>query len=185
MDLKRIYSLGERFRDAAYISSIIQSLELPKDAKILDIGTGWGVMAVILAAHGFSVITGEPNEWAGDQWKSFANQVGVIDRIAYQQMDAQNLQFQDYSVDAVFLLGSLHHVPDKMKAFKEFLRVLNPIGKIVLFDYTNKRIEQIRQYVPHHPPAVEPHKILDTLPVQYEESVDENGEVFCFIVTKN
>ena len=54
--------LGERFsRDADFLSSFVDQLNLPKNSKVLDVGTGWGTMSIILAFHGFKVITGEPD----------------------------------------------------------------------------------------------------------------------------
>ena len=46
--------------DVEFIDENIKKLELNKDCKILDIGTGIGAMSTLLALNGFSVITGEP-----------------------------------------------------------------------------------------------------------------------------
>ncbi|MFW9829926.1 MAG: hypothetical protein ACFFEY_20320, partial [Candidatus Thorarchaeota archaeon] len=42
--------LGEKFsRDADFLNSVINELKLPNSSKILDVGTGWGFMAISLA----------------------------------------------------------------------------------------------------------------------------------------
>ena len=46
--------------DVEFIFENIKKLELNNDCKILDIGTGIGVMSTLLALNGFNVITGEP-----------------------------------------------------------------------------------------------------------------------------
>lgn len=170
-------------QDKKFISEVIQSLKLPLEAKILDIGTGWGKMSIFLALYGYSVITGEPEKWS--DWETYAEKAGVKDKISYQKLDAQNLEFLENSIDGIFLLGSLHHIPDPMKGLNEFLRVLKNDGKIVLFDYTEIRINQIKKHSHHHPPAVNPKEFLKELPVSYTKSIDEKKEIFCYIIKKN
>ena len=184
MDLSILNKLEPRFlKDKEFLSNVIQSLKLPKESKILDIGTGWGKMSIYLALHGYSVITGEPEKWS--DWETYAEKAGVLDSIHYQKLNAHHMDFSDNSIDAIFLLGSLHHIPDKKTGLKEFLRVLKGDGKIVLFDYTDIRIEQIKRHAHHHPPAVDPKDYLDKLPVSYTESIDEKKEIFCYIIKKN
>ncbi len=109
----------------------------------------------------------------------------VLDKIHYQKIDAHQLKCSDNTIDAIFLLGSLHHIPDKIRGLKEILRILKKEGKIILFDYTDVRIEQIKQHSHHHPPAINPKELLDNLPVSYTESLDEKKEIFCYIIKKN
>ncbi|TFG21299.1 MAG: class I SAM-dependent methyltransferase [Promethearchaeota archaeon] len=184
MDLSILNQMEPRFlKDKEFLSNVIQSLNLPLDAKIVDIGTGWGKMSIYLALHGYSVITGEPEKWS--DWETYAKQAGVLDKIYYQKFDAHQLMFSDNTIDAIFLLGSLHHISDKMSGLKEILRILKKDGKIILFDYTDIRIEQIKQHSPHHPPAINPKELLDDLPVSYTESIDEKKEIFCYVIKKN
>ncbi len=63
-DLK--VNLGEHFaRFADFIDDTVKWLNLPPESQILDIGTGYATMAIILAYNEFNVITGEPE---GDNW---------------------------------------------------------------------------------------------------------------------
>ena len=61
MEFKNIWG-REWSHDIDFVSKVIHHLKLEKDCKILDIGTGQGIMAVNLALNGYEVITGEPEE---------------------------------------------------------------------------------------------------------------------------
>ena len=60
-DAKRIW--GEEWTyDIEIINETIRQVDLNKDSKILDVGTGSGIMSVCLALNGYDVLTGEPEE---------------------------------------------------------------------------------------------------------------------------
>ena len=184
MDFSILEQLEPRFLvDKHFLASVIKNLALPTTSRILDIGTGWGKMSIYLALHGYTVITGEPEKWS--EWESHTIKAGVRDKIQYQKMNAEELDFQSNSIDAIFLLGSFHHIHNKKKAFSEFLRVIKDDGVIILFDYTNKRIEQIKKQAHHHPPAVNVKEYFEDLSVNYTFHLDSNEEVFCYIIKKN
>lgn len=148
--------LGENF--SLYLEEIrstIESLKIETESKALDIGTGKGKMAIILALMGYQVISGEPegDNWA--DWKSEAKKVGVLDKINFQPFKAENLPFDDNSFDLITALGTFHHLSDIPKAIAECLRVIKPHGYIVIFEFSSAGIERIRNRHPGHPPAID------------------------------
>ena len=61
--LKEIFPSNRYTIDANFVYETIKKLHLDTDSKILDIGTGYGTMACILAIIGFNVLTGQAKEW--------------------------------------------------------------------------------------------------------------------------
>lgn len=46
--------------EVEFMNENINQLQMDKDSKILDIGTGMGAMSTLLALNGYNVLTGEP-----------------------------------------------------------------------------------------------------------------------------
>jgi ubiquinone/menaquinone biosynthesis C-methylase UbiE len=145
------------------INPVIQDLKLEKTAKILDIGTGVGWMAINLALKNYKVITGEPesdeSEYAKQDWLESARKVKVDHMIKYIPFNAEDMPFEDSSFDAIFILGSLHHIDDKVATLKECYRILKLKGIFCVFEPNSDAIKFIRENrSPTHPDAVDPRK---------------------------
>ncbi|MFX1476509.1 MAG: class I SAM-dependent methyltransferase [Promethearchaeota archaeon] len=155
-------NLGERFsRDADFLNSVVIRLNLPKTSKVLDIGTGWGTMAITLALHGYRVITGEPEGSFWADWKSVAKKAKVESMITFQPLNAEKLPFEDASFDAVFLYTTLHHIGNKERALAELIRIVRSKGLVVIIELTDDGVELVRQRYPGHSDAVDPRDFID------------------------
>jgi len=182
MDLKAAKEiLGEEFnRDADFIEKIISYLELNKNSKILDIGTGRGVMVISLALKGYKVITGEPEEDKWADWNTSAKKVGVDHLISFKPFKAEILPFENSSFDAIFLFSTLHHIIDKERALKECLRVLKSKGILVIIELTPESVEKVRKKRGAHPDVIDPREYTKELPLKVKvfESLFINGFIF-------
>lgn len=100
------------------------------DAKVLDMGTGTGVVACLLARLGADVdaVDHSPDMLAVASTR--AAEAGLSDRVRFRKADCERLPFPDASFDAVTIQGVLHHLPDIGPMLQEACRVLRPGGEL-------------------------------------------------------
>jgi len=157
--------LGHEFRrHSKFINQIIKSLNLEKDAKILDVGTGRGVMAINIALNGYPVITGEPEDHKWANWRKKVKKVKLNELIEFRPFRAENLPFENNFLDAIFLYNSLHHISDKRSTLTECNRVLKKKGFLTIIELNKKGVEDVRKRYPSHCDAVDPREYSENLP---------------------
>lgn len=120
-------NLGERWAMA-----LGQILPSGNRLKILDVGTGTGYFSILLARRGH-VLTGidlTPAMIAEAQTQAEAE--GLT--IRFEVMDAQELSFANECFDAVISRNLTWTLPDPVKAYREWFRVLKKDGVLINFD---------------------------------------------------
>ena len=100
--------------------------------RVLDIGTGPGFYAIILARRGYDVTAVDYSE--GMLREAKRNAGALADKIRFARMDAQKLAFADGSFDAIVTRNLTWNLPDPAGAYWEWMRVLRPGGALVNFD---------------------------------------------------
>lgn len=100
--------------------------------RVLDIGTGPGFYAIILARRGYDVTAVDYSE--GMLQEAKRNVGALADKIRFARMDAQKLAFADGSFDAIVTRNLTWNLPDPAGAYREWMRVLRPGGALVNFD---------------------------------------------------
>lgn len=162
--------LDDSFRfTTADTHRVIRFLNLPKNSKILDVGTGVGNLAITLAVNGYRVITGEPEDddsaYAKRDWLGNARKVGLDHRIEFKPFDAKAIPFADGTFDAIFSLGTLHHVEenDRAAVLAAFARAIRANGIICFFEPNPTAMEIIRERDGSHPDAANPDDYVQDL----------------------
>ena len=107
---------------------------LPEGRKldILDVGTGTGFFAILLAEKGHRVEGIDLTPAMLEEARILAKQRNL--GITFQEMDAQNLEYPNDSFDVVISRNLTWTLPDPESAYAEWFRVLKPGGVLLNFD---------------------------------------------------
>lgn len=114
---------------------LISLAEIKPPDSVLDVGTGTGVVALLAAkkiAKGGRVHGIDLSEGMLVTATAKAEKLGLEEKIKFSQMDAENLEFEAETFDAVVSLFALLHFPNPLTALKEIYRVMRPGGKFVV-----------------------------------------------------
>ena len=100
--------------------------------RALDIGTGPGFLAMILAMKGFDVTGVDCSEKMVLRARANAKERGLA--AEFQVMDSHELNYADGVFDYIVLRNATWLLYDPGKAFAEWFRVLRPGGRLLYFD---------------------------------------------------
>jgi sterol 24-C-methyltransferase len=119
-------------------------LELPPGSLVADAGCGEGGVALRLAnkfglrVTGVDVLTDNV-----ERAKRAAVESGLAKELRFQVADYTQLPFGSASFNGLYTMETLVHADDHVAALAEFRRVLKPGGRLVLFEYTMPRREDM------------------------------------------
>lgn len=121
-------------RRALEMQSYVDLMPETKDMCILELGCGIGYQSAMLAKISSSVLaTDLPNESIADHAPGMdaaarLHKQLAIDNVKLIPCSAEELPFEDSSMDMVFSSHVLEHIPNQQKALEEIYRVLKPGG---------------------------------------------------------
>ena len=104
--------------------------------RILDLGTGTGFFAFLLAQQGYSVTGIDLTEdmIAVAKAQAMELQDSLRGTVDFRCMDAMQLDFPDQSFDVILARNLTWTLPDVESAYKEWYRVLAPKGVLINID---------------------------------------------------
>jgi 2-polyprenyl-3-methyl-5-hydroxy-6-metoxy-1,4-benzoquinol methylase len=115
---------------------LILKLGLPRQAQVLEVGCGAGLLAIALAGRGYRVSAIDTSEAMVDLAQSQADEADVPGSLSVQIGDAHSLNFGSCVFDLVIALGVVPFLHSPRDAIAEMARVVRP-GGWVLFSSDN------------------------------------------------
>ena len=115
------------------LRSVIESLRIPRGARVLEVGAGTGTSFPAYPGHCEVIgVDLAPDMLARAQDKILEN---GWNHIEVMEMNALDLKFPDNSFDYVMAFHVVTVVPDPIRMIQEAKRVCKPGGKIVIVNH--------------------------------------------------
>ena len=114
--------------NARLITTFVRLSGLAPGARVADLGCGSGVFTELLRQAGYKSVGLDISPKLVALGRSKYSGLELIEG------DAENLPFENQSLDGVLLSGLVHHFPDPRRLAAEVFRVLKPGGHFVAFD---------------------------------------------------
>ena len=135
--IERLESRGKERTFTRLFEKYFARLHLPGNARVLELGSGTGVITRLLAhkTDKNTHVTGiDQSPALVEVAKQFAVLEKLEDKLAFIVEDAHALQSGSEYFDAVIVHTVLSHVTDPAAVLQEAYRVLKPKGTLVVFD---------------------------------------------------
>jgi demethylmenaquinone methyltransferase/2-methoxy-6-polyprenyl-1,4-benzoquinol methylase len=136
--VNRVISLGI---DQSWRKKTVRSLELKAGAKVLDLATGTGDLAIMVSRmHPDVTIVGvDPSEKMLEVGQKKLIESALTDRIQLKVGDAQALEFPDRTFDGLCIAFGIRNVPDRLKGLREMARVTKAGGRVAILELSEPR----------------------------------------------
>ena len=129
----RLLSLGQ---DPRWRRFLVGRLELRQDARVLDVATGTGAVALeLVRQHDCSVVGVDRSADMLAVARARIAARGLASRIELHEARAEALPFADASFDALTVTYLLRYVDDPAATLRELARVVRPGGTVAMLEF--------------------------------------------------
>ena len=129
--------------DTSDVAAALRDVPAPPGGQALDVATGGGHTALLLARLGWNVTAGDIAPRMLENARKLAEEAGQ--RIATKLFPAEEIPWPDHQLDLVTVRVAPHHFSSPARFVAEVARVLKPGGHFLLIDGS----------VPDHDPETE------------------------------
>jgi len=131
--LNRLMSMGI---DQSWRRKTVAAMELPADARVLDLATGTGDLALMIARlhPDASVVGSDPSSRMLEVGIEKVARGGLGDRVELQVGDAQALPYDSDSFDGCCIAFGIRNVPNRPAALAEMARVTKSGGRVAVLE---------------------------------------------------
>lgn len=130
--LNRVISLGS---DVKWRKKMLDIVQVKKPKNLLDVATGTGDLAILMANSGAEKIIGiDISEGMLKVGRKKVQDKDLSDKIELLQADSENLPFEDNSFDVVTVAFGIRNFETLEKGLAEIFRVLRPGGTFVILE---------------------------------------------------
>ncbi|HXK21018.1 MAG TPA: bifunctional demethylmenaquinone methyltransferase/2-methoxy-6-polyprenyl-1,4-benzoquinol methylase UbiE [Polyangiaceae bacterium] len=136
--VNRVISLGI---DQSWRKKTVRSLELRPGARVLDLATGTGDLAIMVShMHPeVSIVGVDPSQKMLEVGAKKLTAAALTERIELQVGDAQALKFPDNTFDGLCIAFGIRNVPDRLQGLREMARVTKPGGRVAILELSEPR----------------------------------------------
>ncbi len=134
--LNRVLSLGV---DQGWRRRTVEALDLPSGARVLDVATGTGDLALRIARIGGVQVDGvdpSTNMLALAQEKAVRAETP---NVSFHEGDAQALPYANDTFDACCIAFGIRNVPDRRAGVREMARVTKAGGRVAILELSEPR----------------------------------------------
>jgi demethylmenaquinone methyltransferase / 2-methoxy-6-polyprenyl-1,4-benzoquinol methylase len=153
--LNRVLSLG---LDQAWRRRTMSELAIEPGTTALDLATGTGDLAILIAGEhpGARVIGVDPSSRMLDVAAKKVARAGLEGQIDLRLGDAQRIDLEDASVDAISMAFGIRNVPDRPRALREMARVTKKGGRIAILELSEPKSGVLSRLARFHIRSVVP-----------------------------
>lgn len=143
--IARHYDITNTFmsfnQDKSWRKAWVEKLNLKPTDRILDVATGTGEVALLMAKHVQQPIIGiDPSVGMMEVGREKAAKEGFGEHIKFLEGDVQNMDvFEDDSFDVVTMAFGIRNVPNRTAGLQELRRVTRAGGKASIMEFQMPR----------------------------------------------
>ena len=147
--LNRLMSMGI---DQSWRRKTVAALKLPAGARVLDLATGTGDLALMIARlHTDARVVGsDPSSRMLEVGVQKVMRTGLADRVQLEIGDAQALPYENDSFDGCCIAFGIRNGPDRSAALAEMARVTKPGGRVAVLELGEPSVGWLSPFARFH-----------------------------------